>query len=116
MSSLCVHDSPYDNREWIFVKIKNWNSCVPEDIPRSAYFIPIYPFEALTPPQEAPESVLDRRIGGSVEKTEDGKHECGGIGKEPKKTAAGNTAVSQMDYAGPSRGDYVGPPTSVATG
>ncbi|KAF9644688.1 hypothetical protein BDM02DRAFT_3121491 [Thelephora ganbajun] len=118
---LYVCDSRYNDRERIFVKIKNWNSCVPEEVRKSADFMPIYSFEAPVFPRRYPSPFLTggRGTGGlgeSVEKAEGDKHEGGGIGrKRPRKGAAGANTVTQTDYAGPSRGVYVGPPTP-ATG
>ena len=68
-------------------------------------------------PRRYPSPFLtDRRgtggLGESVEKAEGDKHKGGGIWKKrPRKTTTGMTTVSQTDYAGPSRGVYVGPPT-----
>lgn len=95
---------------------------MPEEVRKSADFMPIYPFEATVFPRRYPSPFLTggRGTGGlgeSVEKAEGEKHEGGGIGrKRPRKGASGTTAVSQTDYAGPSRGVYVGPPTPVTTG
>lgn len=119
---LYVCDSRYNDRERIFVKIKNWNSCVPEEVRKSADFMPIYPFEAPVFPKRYPSPFLTggRGTGGlgeSMEKAEGDKHEGGGIGrKRPRKGAGGTTTVNQTDYAGPSKGLYVGPPTPVTTG
>ena len=95
---------------------------MPEEVRKSADFMPIFPFEAPVFPKRFPSPFLSggRGTGGlgeSVEKAEGDKHEGGGIGrKRPRKGAGGTTAVSQTDYAGPSRGVYVGPPTPVTTG
>ncbi|KAG7090566.1 hypothetical protein E1B28_009674 [Marasmius oreades] len=42
---LYVCDSRYNDRDRIFVRIKNWNSCIPEEVRKSDEFMPIYPFE-----------------------------------------------------------------------
>lgn len=84
--------------------------------------MPIHPFEAPVFPRRFPSPFLagGRGTGGlgdSVEKAEGDKHEGGGIGrKRPRKGAGGTTTVNQTDYAGPSRGVYVGPPTSATPG
>jgi chromatin structure-remodeling complex subunit RSC1/2 len=84
--------------------------------------MPIYPFEVPVFPRRYPSPFLTggRGTGGlgeSLEKGEGEKHEGGGIGrKRPRKGAGGATTVSQTDYAGPSRGVYVGPPTPATTG
>jgi len=118
---LYVCDSRYNDRDCVFVKIKNWNSCVPEEVRKSAEFMPIYPFEAPVFPRRYPSPFLTGgrgtgRLGESVEKAEGDKHEGGGTGrKRPRKAATGTTTVNQTDYAGPSRGVYVGPPTPATT-
>ena len=95
---------------------------MPEEVRKSADFMPIYPFEAPVFPRRYPSPFLTggRGTGGlgeTVEKGEGDKHEGGGIGrKRPRKAATGATTVSQTDYAGPNRGVYVGPPTPVTTG
>ena len=82
--------------------------------------MPIHPFEAPVFPRRFPSPFLTggRGTGGlgdSVEKAEGDKHEGGGIGrKRPRKGAGGASAVNQTDYAGPSRGVYVGPVTTGA--
>ncbi|GJJ09395.1 hypothetical protein Clacol_003617 [Clathrus columnatus] len=47
---LYVCDSRYNDRERVFVKIKNWNSCIPEEF-RKNDFMPIYPFERIIYPK-----------------------------------------------------------------
>jgi hypothetical protein len=42
---LHVCDSRYNDCNRAFVKIKNWNSCVPEEVRKSTEFMPIYPSE-----------------------------------------------------------------------
>ena len=41
---LYVCDSRYNDRDRVFVRIKNWNSCVPEEVRKSEEFMPIYLF------------------------------------------------------------------------
>ena len=114
-------DSRYNDRERIFVKIKNWNSCVPEEVRKSADFMPINPFEAPVFPMWFPSPFLagGRGTGGlgdSVEKAEGDKHEGGGIGrKRPWKAASGTTTVNQTGSARLNRVVYVGPPTPATT-
>src|SRR5882757_4844700 len=51
---LYVCHSRYNDRERLFVKIKNWSSCVPEEVRKNEDFMPIYPFERLVyPPKVA---------------------------------------------------------------
>ena len=42
---LYVCDSRYNDRDRVFIRIKNWNSCVPEEVRKSEEFMPIYLFE-----------------------------------------------------------------------
>ncbi|KAL0573841.1 hypothetical protein V5O48_008105 [Marasmius crinis-equi] len=48
---LYVCDSRYNDRDRIFVRIKNWNSCIPEEVRKSDEFMPIYPFERTVYPR-----------------------------------------------------------------
>ena len=118
---LYVCDSRYNDRERIFVRIKNWNSCVPEEVRKSAEFMPIYPFERSVYPKRHASPFITGEpikapggIGDIVERGEGEKHEGGGIGrKRTRKPVAGFSSVSRGDLTdrfGPSRGLYVGPP------
>lgn len=120
---LYVCDSRYNDRERIFVKIKNWNSCVPEEVRKSTEFMPIYPFERNVFPRRFPSPFLSGKIikapggiGDVVERAEGEKIEGGGTGrKRPKRTAAATaTAIrfEQTDRSGPSKGLYVGSTTA----
>jgi chromatin structure-remodeling complex subunit RSC1/2 len=110
---LYVCDSRYNDRERIFVKIKNWNSCVPEEVRKSKDFMPIYPFETSVFPRRFPSPFIGGGtvrgtggIGDAVERGEGDKLEGGGTGrKKVRKTAPGPT-----DYGGPNKGVYVGAP------
>ncbi|KAI0085714.1 hypothetical protein BDY19DRAFT_896215 [Irpex rosettiformis] len=84
---LYVCDSRYNDRERIFVRIKNWNSCVPEEVRKSAEFMPIYPFERSVYPKRYASPFITSEsikapggIGDMVERGEGEKHEGGGIG------------------------------------
>ncbi|KAI0761651.1 hypothetical protein BD413DRAFT_588501 [Trametes elegans] len=55
---LYVCDSRYNDRERVFVKIKNWNSCIPEEVRKRADFMPIYPFERPVVPHARPSPFL----------------------------------------------------------
>lgn len=55
---LYVCDSRYNDRDRIFVKIKNWNSCIPEEVRKSTEFMPIYPFERTVYPIRYPSPFL----------------------------------------------------------
>lgn len=96
---LYVCDSRYNDRDRVFVKIKNWNSCIPEEVRKSTEFMQIYPFERTVYPKRYPSPFLlmkGSRVkgpGGIVEE-----------GISAKKVSGGNDS-------GPSRGQYVGPTT-----
>ncbi len=55
---LYVCDSRYNDRDRVFVKIKNWNSCIPEEVRKSTEFMPIYPFERTVYPIRYPSPFL----------------------------------------------------------
>ena len=55
---LYVCDSRYHDRERAFVKIKNWNSCIPEEVRKKEEFMPIYPFERPVFPRRWPSPFL----------------------------------------------------------
>lgn len=55
---LYVCDSRYNDRERVFVRIKNWNSCVPEEVRQKEEFMPIYPFERTVYPVKLPSPFL----------------------------------------------------------
>ena len=118
---LYVCDSRYNDRERIFVKIKNWNSCVPEEVRKSAEFMPIYPFEKVVFPRRFASPFLIHPgikapggIGDTLERAEGEKIEGGGIGrKRPRRGATGPVTPSRSeltDRVGQSKGLYVGPP------
>ncbi|KAH9836628.1 uncharacterized protein C8Q71DRAFT_758865 [Rhodofomes roseus] len=121
---LYVCDSRYNDRERIFVKIKNWNSCVPEEVRKSTEFMPIYPFEKSVFPRRFSSPFLTGRVkgpGGIAEATEKGdgdKIEGGGTGRKRSKRNPGATSTpsrtEQTDRAGPSKGLYVGAPAAQA--
>jgi chromatin structure-remodeling complex subunit RSC1/2 len=115
---LYVCDSRYNDRERIFVKIKNWNSCVPEEVRKREDFMPIYPFETNIFPRRFPSPFLSGirgtgGIGESVEKAEGDKVEGGGTGRKKTRKSGNAGTTSQTDYFGPSKGVYVGPPQTV---
>ena len=107
---LYVCDSRYNDRDRVFVKIKNWNSCVPEEVRKSTDFMPIYPFERTVFPNRLPSPFLTKGPrgpvkgpGGITDVVERGEGEKGeGEGSSRKRTrrTAGDT--------GPNKGLYVG--------
>jgi chromatin structure-remodeling complex subunit RSC1/2 len=118
---LYVCDSRYNDRERVFVKIKNWNSCVPEEVRKSDGFMPIYPFERIVYPRRYASPFLQMPAPGSggmlkgpggigepIERAEGEKIEGGGTGRKRSKKAA--ASASATDTYGPSKGLYVGVP------
>ncbi|KAF7971438.1 hypothetical protein HWV62_21208 [Athelia sp. TMB] len=105
---LYVCDSRYNDRERVFVRIKNWNSCVPEEVRKSDEFMPIFPFERTVFPRRygSPFVVQNPKIGPvkgpggighAVERVEGENVDSGR--KRPRRTAGGD---------GPSKGVFVG--------
>ena len=78
---LYVCDSRYNDRERVFVKIKNWNSCIPEEVRKKEEFMPIYQFERPVYPRRFPSPFVAapklKAPGGIIEppaeKTEKGE-------------------------------------------
>ena len=115
---LYVCDSRYNDRERIFVKIKNWNSCVPEEVRKDPSYMPIYLFERPVFPRRFASPFVSGKpikapggIGDAIERPEGEKLEGGGIGRKRAKkntTAAGRAEMT--DRVGQSKGVYVGPP------
>ncbi|KAF4623280.1 hypothetical protein D9613_001420 [Agrocybe pediades] len=71
---LYVCDARYNDRDQAFVRIKNWNSCVPEEVRQSTEFMPIYPFERMVYPVRVPSPFLVKGAGAAS---------AGGKGKGP---------------------------------
>ncbi|KAF9482362.1 hypothetical protein BDN70DRAFT_436154 [Pholiota conissans] len=61
---LYVCDSRYNDRDRVFVRIKNWNSCVPEEVRQTPEFMPIYPFERTVYPVRLPSPFLVKGSAG----------------------------------------------------
>ncbi|KAI0327304.1 hypothetical protein GY45DRAFT_1327801 [Cubamyces sp. BRFM 1775] len=110
---LYVCDSRYNDRDRVFVKIKNWNSCIPEEVRKKEEFMPIYPFERPVVPRSIPSPFLAgahkiRAPGGIIdapEKPEGEKAESAAAGtgagaagtrKRPQRKAA---AKAEADRA-----------------
>ncbi|KAL5518380.1 hypothetical protein ACEPAH_62 [Sanghuangporus vaninii] len=99
---LYVCDSRYNDRERVFVRIKNWASCVPEEVRKKPEWMNIYEFERPVAPRRLtslflPQSSVKGRRGGrlpggvgdAVERTDGEKIEGGGTGrKRPRKSGA----------------------------
>lgn len=114
---LYVCDSRYNDRERVFVRIKNWNSCVPEEVRKSTEFMPIYPFERMVFPRRFVSPFLTKLkgskmkfpggIGESIERGDGEKIEGGGTGRK-RFRKPGTIAASST---GPSKGLFVGSTT-----
>ncbi|KAI0651399.1 hypothetical protein C8Q79DRAFT_32964 [Trametes meyenii] len=105
---LYVCDSRYNDRDRVFVKIKNWNSCIPEEVRKKEEFMPIYPFERPVVPRSCPSPFLGAQKiqapGGIIdapEKAEGEKAESIPVTrKRPQRKAA---AKAEAERAGTSK-------------
>jgi len=103
---LYVCDSRYNDREKVFVKIKNWASCIPEDL-RKADFMAIHPFERIVWPRKLGSPFLKGikgpgGIGDSIERAEGEKILGGGTGrKRPRRAAATSTPITPTSHIAP---------------
>ncbi|KAF9466917.1 RSC complex protein [Collybia nuda] len=99
---LYVCNSRYNDRDRVFVKIKNWNSCVPEEVRKSTEFMPIYPFERTVLPSRFPSPFIGRGSKGAVrgpggiinaaEGPDDDKGDVSAIGKKRTRRNPGGDA------------------------
>jgi chromatin structure-remodeling complex subunit RSC1/2 len=112
---LYVCDSRYNDRERNFVKIKNWNSCVPEEVRKSTEFMPIYPFERTVFPRRKDSPFLERGgvkgPGGIDESVDRIAVDSEGGREKDKGEATMSTRKKQKrnaDHTGPNKGVYVG--------
>ncbi|KAI0825268.1 hypothetical protein BC628DRAFT_1419247 [Trametes gibbosa] len=104
---LYVCDSRYNDRERVFVKIKNWNSCIPEEVRKKEEFMPIYPFERPVVPRSLASPFLGvlglKGPGGIVdapEKAEGEKAETpAATRKRPQRKAAAKAEAERMGSA-----------------
>ncbi|KAF9235837.1 hypothetical protein BU15DRAFT_77561 [Melanogaster broomeanus] len=92
---LYVCHSRYNDRERLFVKIKNWSSCIPEEFRKNEEFMPIYPFERLVYPTKTGSPFVGKGavkgpggIGDPIERAEGEKIEGGGTGRKRVKRNA----------------------------
>lgn len=93
----------------MFVRIKNWNSCIPEEVRKSTEFMPIYPFERTVFPRRFPSPFLTKDKGtikapGGIMDTSDATE--ADKTKKPRRGATDN---------GPNKGIYVGGSAQAAT-
>ncbi|EEB91820.1 hypothetical protein MPER_09761, partial [Moniliophthora perniciosa FA553] len=88
---LYVCDSRYNDRDRIFVRIKNWNSCIPEEVRKSEEFMPIYPFERTVYPSRLASPFLTmgkllKGPGGLIESSDPADVEAtDGSGRKPRR-------------------------------
>ncbi|TFK38725.1 RSC complex protein [Crucibulum laeve] len=101
---LYVCDSRYNDRDRMFVRIKNWNSCVPEEVRKSSEFMPIYPFERTVYPITLPSPFLMRGPkgvvkgpGGLLQPTDPVGVEDG-VRKRARRSGVGDTGVSRGSH------------------
>lgn len=68
---LYVCDSRYNDRDRVFVRIKNWNSCIPDEL-RKADFMPIMMYDRTVMPRKVDSPFLKgiKGPGGLVEEDE----------------------------------------------
>jgi chromatin structure-remodeling complex subunit RSC1/2 len=122
---LYVCDSRYNDRERCFVRIKNWQSCVPEEV-RGARargeWMPVYPFERLVYPRRLSSPFVARNgvprakgpggLGDPIERAEGERTEGGGTGRKRARKGAGGAGgggpASLTDMYGPQKGPYAG--------
>lgn len=95
----------------MFVKIKNWNSCVPEEVRKSTEFMPIYPFERMVYPRLHKSPFIEGHgnvpivtgpgsIGENVERME------GDMGPSAAGQGSKRRSRRTVDLVGPSRGGF----------
>ncbi|PPQ63542.1 hypothetical protein CVT24_004772 [Panaeolus cyanescens] len=104
---LYVCDSRYNDRERSFVTIKNWNSCIPEEVRQKAEYMPIFPFEKTVYPVLHPSPFISKVPGKPPIKGP------GGLKNDPPETAGdGDTSKKQRKHEnGPTRGAAPGTPS-----
>lgn len=99
---LYVCDSRYNDRERVFVKIKNWNSCIPEEF-RKNDFMPIYPFERIIYPELHPSPFLSgikgpgQLIEGNPEKLEADKPNSENAFRRRTRKSTQNTGTANAN-------------------
>jgi len=113
---LYVCDSRYNDRDKVFVRIKNWNSCIPEEMRKQEGWMPIYGFERIVFPRrnaspflsgggkaavKGPGGLLDEPVGDENEGGKSRSRRGGGVN-------AGDP--------GPSKGLFVGNATHNTNG
>jgi len=100
------------------VKIKNWNSCVPDEVRKKPDWMPIYPFEKIVTPRSISSPFL-RGINGPGG-TEEALEEKNDPGRRKTRRAAEKSAAANSEIARADRADSLPPThtqyTSVASG
>ncbi|KAH7909756.1 hypothetical protein BJ138DRAFT_1154503 [Hygrophoropsis aurantiaca] len=89
---LYVCDARYNDRERLFVRIKNWNSCIPEEVRQNEEFMPIYAFERSVYPIKVASPFVGKGavkgpggIGEPIEKADGDKIEGSSTGRKRTK-------------------------------
>ncbi|KAF9007885.1 hypothetical protein BDQ17DRAFT_1455107 [Cyathus striatus] len=106
---LYVCDSRYNDRDRVFVRIKNWNSCVPEEVRKSEEFMPIYPFETTVFPIRLPSPFLTKgpksnaKLPGGVVQVSEQQPSV-----DPDDPYGTKKRVRRTGDAGPNKGLYLG--------
>ncbi|KAF9221270.1 hypothetical protein BS17DRAFT_271837 [Gyrodon lividus] len=107
---LYVCHSRYNDRERLFVKIKNWSSCIPEEVRKNEEFMPIYPFERLVYPTKTGSPFVGKGavkgpggIGEPIERAEGERIEGGGTGRKRVKRNPGPEAGSSATLTRPTK-------------
>ena len=113
---LYVCDSRYNDRDRVFVRIKNWNSCVPEEVRQTPEFMPIYPFERTVYPARLPspfttKSAGKRGPGGIIPGSAD-QPEGPGDTESAKKRTRNDTPLRNTPSAPPVPAPYQATHTS----
>lgn len=120
---LYVCHSRYNDRERVFVKIKNWSSCIPEEVRKNDEFMPIYPFEHPVSPPKVPSPFVGKNpvkgpggIGEPILKADGEKVEGGGTGrKRPRRNAAADTNATAKPATTYSQQQPPKPPAATAS-
>jgi chromatin structure-remodeling complex subunit RSC1/2 len=95
------------------VKIKNWNSCVPEEVRKSEEFMPIYLFERTVFPRRKDSPFLERggvKGPGGIDESVDriAVDSEGGRDKDREAAPGRKKQKRNADHTGPNKGVYVG--------
>ena len=106
---LYVCDNRYHERDHLIVRIKNWNSCIPDEVRKNPDFMPIYPFERIVFPRrvaspfitnpslEAPGGIENPTADGTAASAAEKPEETtSGLRKRPKRAAAAKSDAERL--------------------